>query len=59
MRLLEGKSAIVTGAARGIGFAIAREMVLHGCSVLIGDIERSASQRAASLIADEFGGDNG
>jgi len=31
VKLLEGKSAIVTGAAQGIGFAVAREFARHGC----------------------------
>jgi 3-oxoacyl-[acyl-carrier protein] reductase len=46
VKLLEGKSAIVTGAAQGIGFAVAQEFALHGCDVLGCDInEASMSQR--------------
>ncbi len=40
----------VTGGARGIGFAIATELVVHGARVAIGDLDRaSVEQSAASL----------
>ena len=32
---LEGRVAVVTGASRGIGFAIAEALVSRGCSVVI------------------------
>jgi 3alpha(or 20beta)-hydroxysteroid dehydrogenase len=35
---LSGKVALVTGAARGIGAAIAQTMVDHGAKVVIGDV---------------------
>lgn len=38
MKLLENKTAIVTGAARGIGKAIAEAFVEHGANVIITDI---------------------
>ena len=39
--MLENKVAIVTGASRGIGYAIAKRFVEEGCKVVIADIEDS------------------
>ncbi|MGA2381563.1 MAG: SDR family oxidoreductase [Spirochaetia bacterium] len=55
VKLLEGKSAIVTGAAQGIGFATAREFARHGCDVLGCDICGDAMSSAAGKIARETG----
>ncbi len=55
VRLLEGKSAIVTGAAQGIGFAIAREFALHGCDVIGCDIDQEGMSAAAARISAETG----
>jgi 3-oxoacyl-[acyl-carrier protein] reductase len=38
MKLLEGKTAIITGAARGIGRAIATKYAEHGANVIITDL---------------------
>jgi len=50
---LEGKAALVTGASRGIGRAIASELARAGASVVVG--YRSGKAEAESL-ADEIGG---
>jgi len=50
---LEGKTALVTGASRGIGQAIARELGAAGATVVIG--YRSGKDEADSLAA-ELGG---
>ena len=50
---LEGKTALVTGASRGIGRAIAAELAQAGASVVIG--YRSGKDEAESL-AQEIGG---
>ncbi|WP_075602622.1 3-oxoacyl-[acyl-carrier-protein] reductase [Saccharicrinis aurantiacus] len=39
MKLLEGKTAIITGAARGIGKAIAMTYAQHGCNVAFTDLQ--------------------
>lgn len=44
---LQGKVAIVTGGATGIGFAIARNLVQQGMRVAIGDNNAEAAQAAA------------
>ena len=41
---LEGKVAVVTGGANGIGFAIARLLAASGAAVWIFDLERENPQ---------------
>jgi glucose 1-dehydrogenase len=47
---LEHQIAIVTGAARGIGRAIARRYAQEGATVVIGDIEAEAAERTCREI---------
>ncbi|HEV2901166.1 MAG TPA: L-iditol 2-dehydrogenase [Pseudaminobacter sp.] len=49
---LAGKSALITGAARGIGRAFAEAYVREGASVCIGDINLDAAMKAANEIGD-------
>jgi 3-oxoacyl-[acyl-carrier protein] reductase len=50
MRVLEGKAAIVTGSARGIGRATAELLCAHGARVLVNDLDADLAQQAASEI---------
>jgi 3-oxoacyl-[acyl-carrier protein] reductase len=60
MGLLDGKAAIVTGSARGIGRATAELMAAEGAKVLINDLDADVAEQTASEIDAEtavFGGD--
>ncbi|HEY4898078.1 MAG TPA: SDR family oxidoreductase [Solirubrobacteraceae bacterium] len=60
MGVLDGKSAIVTGSARGIGRATAELLVAQGAQVLINDLDGDVAEQAAGEIAGEtatFAGD--
>ena len=48
---LEGKTAIVTGAAMGIGFGIASRFVDAGANVLVADIDEGAAHDAAVRLS--------
>ena len=50
---LSGKTAIITGAARGIGLAFAQAYVREGAHVAIADINLAAAQAAAAGIGPQ------
>ncbi|GGV47472.1 SDR family NAD(P)-dependent oxidoreductase [Streptomyces spectabilis] len=53
MRLATGQVAVVTGAAGGIGLALARRFAAEGLTVVLADVEESALKKAADgLRAD-------
>lgn len=49
MKILEGKVSIVTGAARGIGAAIALKLAEHGSHVAFSYVSDSSAEKAAAL----------
>jgi 3-oxoacyl-[acyl-carrier protein] reductase len=60
MRVLDGKAAIVTGSARGIGRATAELLSEQGAKVLINDLDGDVAEQASGEIAGEtavFAGD--
>jgi len=60
MSVLDGKIAIVTGSARGIGRATAELLSSQGAKVLINDLDGDVAEQTASQIAGDtlvFGGD--
>jgi 3-oxoacyl-[acyl-carrier protein] reductase len=49
MKLLEGKIAIITGAARGIGEAVALKFAAHGANIAFTFISDSSKEKATAL----------
>ena len=48
--LLDGKTALVTGAAGGIGLAVAQAYVEHGARVVLADVQAGPTQAAADAL---------
>ncbi len=55
MKLLEGKTAIITGAARGIGKAIALKFAAQGCNVAFTDLAINEAALATEKELSAFG----
>ncbi len=54
MRLAD-KAAIITGAAQGLGEALARRLAVEGCDVLLADVNAEKAEAAAAAIAADTG----
>lgn len=52
---LDSKAAIVTGGSRGIGRAVARQLAIEGCDVVIVARDPVALKESAALLSDETG----
>ena len=53
MSLLTDQTAVITGGAQGLGFAIAEQFVAEGARVVLGDLDLAATEAAA----EKLGGD--
>ena len=53
MKELNGKVAVVTGAASGIGFAMSKRFLSEGMSVVMADVEEEALARSATQLESE------
>lgn len=52
---LEGKVALVTGGAQGIGLTIAEELARKGAHVVLGDVNLEGAKKSADAIQDQGG----
>ncbi|MGQ4385316.1 SDR family NAD(P)-dependent oxidoreductase [Streptomyces sp. SAS_270] len=53
MDLSEGRVAVVTGAASGIGLAMARRFAADGLKVVLADVEEGALEKAAAALRED------
>ena len=53
MSLLTGQTAVVTGGAQGLGFAIAERFIAEGARVVLGDVNLDATEAAAQSLGGD------
>ncbi|MFJ6078001.1 3-oxoacyl-ACP reductase FabG [Pseudarthrobacter sp. NPDC092419] len=51
--LLAGRTAVITGGANGLGFAIAQAFFAQGANVVLGDLDGAAADAAAARLGPE------
>lgn len=52
LQRLSGKTAVITGAAQGLGRALAIRMAKEGAHVVVGDLNDAGAKETAELIGD-------
>lgn len=50
MALLDGRTAVITGGAQGIGYAIAERFIAEGARVVLGDLNPEATEAAVAQL---------
>ncbi|BBY79436.1 3-oxoacyl-ACP reductase FabG [Mycolicibacterium pulveris] len=53
MSLLTGQTAVITGGAQGLGFAIAERFIAEGARVVLGDLDLAATEAAAKKLGGD------
>ena len=53
MRDFNGKLAVVTGGASGVGFAIGEALAKQGAKVVLTDIEKESLESSTSMLASQ------
>ena len=48
--MLSGQTAVITGGAQGLGFAIAERFVAEGARVVLGDLDADATEAATERL---------
>ncbi|EWS82072.1 3-oxoacyl-ACP reductase [Brachybacterium phenoliresistens] len=52
---LTGRTALVTGGAKGLGLAMARALAEHGADIVLADIDDAVGEKAAAELAESAG----
>jgi sorbitol-6-phosphate 2-dehydrogenase len=55
MNTLQGKTAVITGGAQGLGEALVERLAEEGCDVFLGDINESGAATVAGRVSAESG----
>src|SRR4051794_33948000 len=51
----DGRTALITGAGIGIGYAVCRALAREGAAVALNDMDPAAAEKAAAALNEELG----